>query len=199
MSAPDPSPRRPALIGPGRLVLVTGPSGAGKDTLIAGARAACAGDPAIVFPRRVVTRPASGHEDHDSLDETAFEDAVRDGAFAFWWHAHGLKYGVPRVAEDDVGAGRTVVCNASRGVVADLRLRFARVEAVLVTAPADMLAARLAGRARATDGSLARRLGRNEAYAEFRADHVIENSGAADAAVQRLIDVIRGAVAAADT
>jgi ABC-type phosphonate transport system ATPase subunit len=39
-------------IGPGRLVLVVGPSGAGKDTVIAGTKAACAGDPGIVFSRR---------------------------------------------------------------------------------------------------------------------------------------------------
>src|SRR6185295_15951480 len=47
------------LIGPGRLVLVVGPSGAGKDTLIAGARAACRDDATVVFPRRVVTH---GHD-----------------------------------------------------------------------------------------------------------------------------------------
>lgn len=195
---PDHSAAAPEPFGPGRFVLVVGPSGAGKDTVIAGAKAACGHDPAIVFPRRVVTRPASGHEDHDSLEDAAFDGAVRSGLFAFWWQAHGLKYGVPRTAEDDVRFGRTIVCNVSRGIVADLRGLYARVDAVLVTAPADVLAARLAGRSRETDGTLAQRLGRNDAYMEFRADYVIENTGAADVAVRMLVDVIYGKIATTD-
>ncbi len=61
---PTISGQRPAAIGPGRLVLVVGPSGAGKDTLIGLAQAACAEDGTIVFPRRVVTREASASEDN---------------------------------------------------------------------------------------------------------------------------------------
>lgn len=193
----EPPSHVPDPIGPGRLVLVVGPSGAGKDTLIAHAKAACQGDSGIVFPRRAVTRPISSAEDHDSLSDDAFERAVADGSFAFFWQAHGLKYGIWRSADDDVRDGRTVVCNVSRTVVDDLRRRYARLDAVLITAPAEVLAARLAGRARASDGALAQRLQRNAAFETFRADHVIENTGASEIAARLLLDVIRPA--AADT
>jgi ribose 1,5-bisphosphokinase len=185
MNAPPSQP-----IGIGRFVLVVGPSGAGKDTMIAGAKAACGGDPTIAFSRRVVTRPATEAEVHDSLSDSDFDCAVKNSMFAFWWQAHGLKYGIPRSIENDLRAGRTVVCNVSRGIVADVRTRYTRVDAVLITAPADILSARLAGRSRQTDGPLALRVERNASFKDFRADYVIENTGAADAAVRSLLDVI---------
>ena len=194
-TAPHPVIGKSAPIGPGRFVLVVGPSGGGKDTLIAGAKALCGDDPAIVFPRRIVTRPATEAEDHDSLDDAAFERAVADGAFAVWWQAHGLKYGVPRAIDDDIRAGRTVVCNVSRTVVDDVRARYARVDAVLVTAPAEVLAARLAGRARDSDGSLNERIKRNDAFLEFRADIAIDNSGTAAVGIRQLFDAIRSGAA----
>ncbi len=191
MTTRPPAPTATDPIGPGRLLLVVGPSGAGKDTVIAGAKAACAQDPNIIFPRRVVTRTATKAEDHDSLDDAGFERALAAGDFAFWWQAHGLRYGIPRSVEDDIRTGRTVICNVSRGVVADLRTRYARVIVVLITAPADTLAERLAGRSRPSDGSLSDRIKRNEAYAEFPADLTIDNSGAPQAAVRRLLDAIK--------
>src|SRR3954465_13966152 len=105
---------RPVRIGPGRLVLVVGPSGAGKDTLLNLARAACAGDRTIVFPRRIVTREASSSEDNRQLAPESFRAALARGEFAVHWEAHGHCYALPRDLDDDIRAGRIVVANVSR-------------------------------------------------------------------------------------
>jgi ribose 1,5-bisphosphokinase len=181
-------------IGPGRLVAVVGPSGAGKDTLLAEARARLASDPAYVFPLRVVTRAASVAEDHLTISEADFAPAISRGDFAFWWDAHGLKYALPAGVDADIRTGRTVVCNVSRGIVAALRLRYARLVVVLVTAPADVLAGRLATRGRASDGAPAQRLGRAApAPSELAPDHVIENVGDIADGAACLIAAIIGA------
>jgi ribose 1,5-bisphosphokinase len=178
-------------IGPGRLVVVVGPSGAGKDTLIARARTELRGDPAFVFPLRLVTRVATADEDHVTISQGDFAQAVGRGDFAFWWEAHRLKYALPAAIDDDIRAGRTVVCNVSRGIVAALRLRYLRLCVVLVTAPAEVLAGRLAGRGRTSDGDLAQRLGRDAPpRAEFAPDHVIENVGDIADGAARLIAAI---------
>ncbi|MGQ3357242.1 MAG: hypothetical protein ACT6XS_21655, partial [Phreatobacter sp.] len=89
-------------IGPGRLVLVVGPSGAGKDTLIAAARSRLASDEAVLFPRRIVTRPASAAEDNVEADEATFARIAEAGGFALTWSAHGHRYGIPAVVDHAV-------------------------------------------------------------------------------------------------
>jgi ribose 1,5-bisphosphokinase len=183
---------RERLLGPGRLVLVIGPSGAGKDTVIAQARAACRDDPEIVFPRRMITRTPTAAEDHDTVAIAAFDQAARDGAFALHWEAHGLKYGIPVAIDEAIGAGRTVVCNVSRTIVAAARQRYLNVQSVLVTAPRDILAARLATRARASDGRIADRIDRVAApREELSADFVIRNVGRPEEAAARFIAIVK--------
>jgi ribose 1,5-bisphosphokinase len=180
------------LIGTGRLVLVVGPSGAGKDTLIAGARAACADDASVVFPRRVVTRPSTAAEDHDTMAADQFTRAVADGAFALWWEAHGHRYGIPAIVDDDIQAGRTVICNTSRTIVSLARRRYAFVTVVLVTAPQKLLEQRLACRERPSDGSLNDRINRSaEVGTDVEADVVIRNVGKPEIGVRRMLNAIR--------
>jgi ribose 1,5-bisphosphokinase len=140
-------------IGPGRLVLVVGPSGAGKDTLLRLAQAACVDDHDIVFPRRIVTRESSADEDNMAMSPDEFRRAGEHGDFAVSWDAHGHSYALPIEINDDIRAGRAIVANVSRTVIGSLRQAYANVVVVAITAPPDVLALRLAARARRSDGS----------------------------------------------
>lgn len=138
------------------LVLVVGPSGAGKDTLLNAARQSLATDPRFRFVRRVITRPAdAGGEDHEFVSEAEFD--ARE--YALQWQAHGLRYGIPANIVDDLHAGITVVANVSRSIIVDAAERFA-VQVIEVTAPPAVLATRLAARGRETAGDIAARLAR---------------------------------------
>jgi len=184
------SEARTAKIGPGRLVLVVGPSGAGKDTLIDLARAACAGDADVAFVRRVVTRAASTFENNAQVSPEAFAQAQARGEFAVDWEAHGLCYALPGSVNDDIRAGRSVVANISRTVISTLRAAYANVVVVSITAPPEVLAQRLAARGRATDGPVGERLRRQvEAAAP---DVTIQNIARAADHADELVRAIRG-------
>ncbi len=178
------------LIGPGRLILVVGPSGAGKDTLIGLARIARAEDEGVVFPQRVVTRDASSFENNEAVSPILFGQMLAHGDFAFQWEAHGLRYGIPRSIIDDVRAGRTVVMNASRTIIDFARRSYVNVRVVAVTAPPDVLAGRVAARGRSSDGNVDDRLRRTVSSPE--PDVTINNVGSAQEHAAELLQVIDG-------
>ncbi|HEV7277287.1 MAG TPA: phosphonate metabolism protein/1,5-bisphosphokinase (PRPP-forming) PhnN [Devosiaceae bacterium] len=163
----------------GTLVLVVGPSGSGKDTLLRLARMGLRGDDRFVFPRRIVTREAVAEtEDHGSVDRGEFDAMRKAGGFALDWEAHGLDYGLPASISGDLAAGRTVVCNGSRRVIAAAADRFPRCHAILVHAHAEVRARRLALRGRETAAEIAVRLNREaEPIADVVPTTRIDNSG----------------------
>ena len=162
----------------GAFVCVVGPSGAGKDTLIAEARRQLSWRTDVIFPRRIVTREASSFEDHDSLSREAFLQAEAAGAFAMSWQAHGLHYAIPGAVAARIDRGACAVCNLSRAAVAPARKRFGRVAVVLVTAPKTVIAERLAARARETSEAISARLSREAEFAlPIEADLRIVNVG----------------------
>lgn len=139
-----------------RVVAVVGPSGVGKDTLIG----ALARTPGMRAMRRVVTRPADPTEPFLAATEAEFEAMARDGVFALHWAAHGLRYGVPRAEIAAVGAGETGLVNLSRNVLDLAADVLPRLAVLSVTAPAEVLAARLAGRGRENADAIRARLSR---------------------------------------
>lgn len=188
--APILSSYSPDAVGPGRLILVVGPSGAGKDTLLGLARSACAEDKNVVFPRRVVTRQASAAEDNAQLSAEEFREALARGDFALHWEAHGHSYGLPRAIDDDLRAGRSVVVNVSRTVIDAARRVYANVTVIVITAPPEMLVERLRMRARGSDGKVEQRLGRTVDAAT--PDMTILNVGRPEDHARRLVRAIKG-------
>lgn len=178
----------------GIFVAVVGPSGVGKDSLIAFARERLEASGRVSFVRRVVTREADcGSEDHDSLDVAAFAKAEAAGQFALNWDAHGLRYGLPIALESHLQAGRAVVANLSRAVIPALMQRYPDAVVVSVTADRDVIAQRLAKRGRETSESIQRRLDRSVGDRLPASTIRIDNSGdlavAGDQFVRLLQDV----------
>lgn len=181
-----------AAIGPGRLMLVVGPSGAGKDTLLGLAMAACADNSNIVFPRRVITRAASASEENEEVSLGTFQEALARGEYAMHWEAHGHCYALSRAIDDDIRAGRTVVANVSRTVIGALRSAYANVIVVSITAPPEVLAERIAMRARSSDGRPEGRLRRSVEDALATPDVTIVNTGSAEYHARQFVRVIKG-------
>lgn len=175
------------LIGPGALILVVGPSGAGKDTLIDAARARLADNPGIRFARRLVTRPAGAGEAHGTL--TPEEFAAHRPRFALSWDAHGLSYALGEDVAQWLRSGETVIANGSRATLPLARARFSRLLVVHVTAPADIRARRLAARGRETEGDILERLSRAPVL-DTVPDMEIENVGTPEDGGRRLADFI---------
>ncbi len=175
----------------GAWVFVVGPSGAGKDTVIDHARQALKSIDQIYFARRVVTRPQNKFEDHDTLSLVEFEEQKHRGEFVLWWQAHELYYGIRREWQDHIARGGTVVCNISRALLPDIEQRVkGRTSIVLVTAPPDVLASRIAARGRdsAQGSRTARAL---DGQVRERSDLIIENTGTPEQAGEAFVSYLR--------
>jgi len=115
---------KPAPAKPGRaaaIYLSMGPSGAGKDTLLLGAREAFAkaGDDRVQFLQRDITRSADLTTDLEAnVSPEEFKRKESAGEYALSWHAHKTCYGITTASlEAGLAAEKRLVLNVSRTVV----------------------------------------------------------------------------------
>lgn len=176
----------------GSLVYVMGPSGAGKDSVLARARERLPADAPIAFAHRYITRRAdAGGENHVALSPAEFAARRDRGLFAFHWQAHGNAYGIGIEIEDWRAQGLTVVVSGSREHYEQVADRDTDVLPVLVTADRATLRERLAARGREDAVATARRLARSEALIINDPRLVtIVNDGALDDAAEAFVRVL---------
>lgn len=143
----------------------------------------------------MVTREAiAALEDHDFVSPEAFAAAKAEGAFALDWDAHGLRYGLPARLVDDIAAGRIVVFNGSRAMVAAAQAKFPDTRVLLIEATPEVRAQRLAGRGRESAPEVAARLKRDVPDVPAGAVR-IDNSGDLADGIGRFVAALRSVAA----
>lgn len=174
----------------GRLIAVVGPSGVGKDSVMAGIKAAA---PEVRLVRRTITRaPELGGEDYDPISPEAFERAARAGAFCVHWEAHGMRYGIPADVPDDLARGTDCLANFSRSALLKARAAMPDMRVLNITATPATLANRLAARGRESAEEIAARLRQAEKPLPEGLDVItVSNDGALETTVKEALRALR--------
>lgn len=172
----------------GQLVYVMGPSGAGKDSLLAWLEDHLPPHMPVHLARRTITRPPRpGDEQHHSVSAQAFEQLSEAQAFAFDWQANGLRYGVRHDELSPLHLGKWVIVNGSRAYLPQALERFPHLTVVHVTASIEVLRQRLLARGRETPVMVDARVRRALAFKAPAHAIEVRNDGAlAEAGTQLL-------------
>ncbi len=150
----------------GHLFTLTGPSGAGKDTLM---HALIEHDSALsFFPTATTRNPRAGEVDgvdYHFLDETSFKAKMDEGDILEWSHHYGNYYGTLKsVVEDGLSAGKDLITDITYSGVEALHNAFEeRCTRILILPPSiEELERRFAKRqknSKEPDDAIQRRLG----------------------------------------
>ena len=145
----------------GRLIVVSGPSGAGKDTLI---QAALEAIPELALIASATTRsPREGEvdgKDHVFLSRAEFERWIEEDRFLEWAEYSGNLYGTPKQSvEELLDSGRSVILRIELQGARQIKERRPDAVMVFVRAPSlEETRRRLEGRATETSESVESRM-----------------------------------------
>lgn len=180
-----------------RLFYVMGPSGAGKDSLLAYAcarlDAAASAAPPVLFAHRYITRPPSDGENHIALTHGEFARRRELGCFALEWESHDCRYGIGVEIDAWMAAGANVVVNGSRAFLGRAVRRYGeRLHLVEIRVDPKVRALRLANRGRETGEALHKRVAHRVAWTppDGVPLAVVSNDGALAEAGDRLVALL---------
>jgi guanylate kinase len=183
----------------GRLIVVSGPSGAGKDTLI---RAALEAIPELALIASATTRePREGEvdgRDHVFLSREEFERWIEEDRLLEWAQYSGNLYGTPQQSvEELLENGRSVILRIELQGARQVKERRPDAVMVFVRAPSlEETRRRLESRATETSESVESRMATaiKEIAARDEFDHDVVN-GDREQARRQMIETLKRIVA----
>jgi len=181
----------------GRLVVITGPSGVGKSTIVrevvkrTGAR----------FSISVTTRlPRSGEvdgQDYHFVGRDAFGEMIRRHELLEWAEVFGDMYGTPDMPiRRAVGEGQTILLDIDVQGGLQVRQRMPEATFILIVPPGEAeLAKRLMGRGSETEESFQRRLAQANREIQTASEsgaynHCVVNDDL-ETAIRRIVDIVQ--------
>jgi ribose 1,5-bisphosphokinase len=179
------------------LVIVIGPSGSGKDSLIAGAKTVLSRHPSFYFTSREITRPSdAGSESHIAVSREEFLRRQDSGTYSISWHAHDTWYGINRTIEDQLAEGNVVVFNGSRAAIDEAKKRFPGLKIIYISAPDSVIAERLTARGRESDPQVRERVARNNQLRKIPDGAIVlSNAGSLAQTLDKFIDILQQTLA----
>lgn len=174
----------------GTLILIAGPSGSGKDTLIEAAKKHFGENGPIWFPNRLITRTDTSGEDHTPVTISEFQTLLDEDKLFLHWEAHGLQYGVSSETLDQLKSGKTVILNISRKLIEEARAKWPNTRLVQISVDDEVLLQRLKNRGRESEQSILNRFARRTEKPAINADHTIDNSGPPETAINEFIHIV---------
>jgi guanylate kinase len=150
----------------GRLIILTGPSGVGKGTLLAALRAA---HPAINLSISATTRaPRPGEVDgvnYYFYDRERFEQAIAQGELLEWAEFAGNYYGTPsQPVQERIDRGESIILEIELLGARQVAKAFPAALKIFILPPSfEVLEARLRSRGQDPEEAIARRLARAQA------------------------------------
>ncbi|WP_413176158.1 guanylate kinase [Anabaena azotica] len=147
----------------GKLIVLTGPSGVGKGTLM---QKLLQRHPELYYSVSVTTRsPRTGEvngKNYYFISRSKFEQLVAQGEFLEWAEFAGNYYGTPRAAViDHIQSGKLVVLEIELEGARQIRASFPSALSIFILPPSfSELEKRIRGRGQDSDEAIARRLHR---------------------------------------
>lgn len=179
----------------GRLVVISGPSGVGKGTVVAALRRL---RPRLRVSVSATTRPRRPHETHGEhyffLEPDEFDELIERDGLLEWAEFNGNRYGTPLEAvQEQLAAGHTVLLEIEVQGARQVRAKVPGALLIFLMPPdRGELVRRLHQRGTESDREIADRLGiaESEVASSEDFDHVVVNRVVEEAAgeILRILD-----------